>query len=140
MKVIIKKTSEIKNVSDGYARNFLFPQGLAERATPDAIQHAEKVQEKREKEMEAKGAEWEQVIKNLSQMSLQISAKANEDGTLFGAVSDSAILEALQKQGVQGELEWIVFEEPIKHIGTHTIEIRFPNEQKASCTVEVVAQ
>jgi len=107
MKVIIKKTSEIKNVKDGYARNYLIPQGLAILATNLAVQELEKQQAKIKKQAQ-----------KLEKIKLDIELKIGEKGKAFGAITAKDIAEKLNLDKKQ-----VLLEEPIKKPGEYKIAI-----------------
>ncbi len=145
MKVILQqdvsgqgKKGELVNVSDGYARNYLFPRKLAVEATPDAL-NTYKLHEKakadhlaHEKELARAAAE------KLKTCNVKISAKAGAGGRLFGAVTSSEIADALKAQfGVEMDRRSLVIPEPIKHYGVYTLKAKLGHEVSATLTVEV---
>lgn len=141
MKVIVKKTGEVKNVTDGHARNYLIPSGLAEIATPEKIRQAQAVQKKKVAAMAQNEAEWSALAKQLPSLKVEIQAKTNEDGTLFGALKESAIIKAMKEQQlVTLDASWIQIPDPIKHTGEHTVQLVLPNKLKSSFVVQVQAQ
>ncbi len=107
MKVIIKKTSEIKNVKDGYARNYLIPHGLAVLATNLAIQ-----------ELERKQAKIKKQAQKLEKIKLDIELEIGEKGKAFGAITAKDIAEKLNLDKKQ-----VFLEEPIKKPGEYKITI-----------------
>lgn len=138
MKVIILQTGEVKNVADGYARNYLIPKGLAQIATPEKIVEAEKIQAQRQKEHKEQEATWKRLSETLSQVTVTVFAEANAEGTLFGAVSYEEILTAVHKrQGMAIQTEWLRLSEPIKKVGKHAVAVEFPNKLKTTFTLEV---
>jgi large subunit ribosomal protein L9 len=147
MKVILKES--VKNlgsmgdtvtVKPGYARNFLFPKGLAAEATEANQKLAESLKkqlalrEVKQKE-EAKAA-----AEKLAVLAVTIHAKAGEEGKLFGSVTTMDIEEALRAQGVDVDRKRIVLEEPIKRTGTFTVQIKIHPEVTATLTIEVVPE
>jgi large subunit ribosomal protein L9 len=125
MKVIILKTGEVKEVSPGYARNFLFPQKLAVIATDNALKQAE---EKRKKiaavEAEEKKIEQE-TIQKIKDIVVKITVKTNEEGKMFAALNIKDVKDALLKQyQIDIKEEWIKMPvEPIKELGEYILEI-----------------
>ncbi len=140
MKVIFQKTGEIKEVADGYARNYLLPQGLVVVATAQAIEASQAKREAYQAEIEAKQFEWQGLIQTLNETPLTISATANEDGTLFAAVGVPAVVEACTNAKMSIDPDWVVIAEPIKTIGEHTVQIRFPNRTTANVRLLIQAQ
>ncbi len=120
----VGKQYEVKEVSRGYAQNFLFPQKLAEIATEKAMKSIEK--KKQNFDAEAKIHE-DLLVKNIEDMNgvtVIMQEKANEQGHLFAGVHKDEIVPEIKKQ-TQLEInpEFIQLEEPIKEIGEHEIEV-----------------
>ena len=123
------KKGELKEVSDGYARNFLIPRGIATAATTDNI-NTLKLQEKAKKaQMEREKAEAQENAKKLSAVQVVIKAKAGSGGKLFGAVTSQEISDALKTQhGIEIEKNKIVQNDPIKSYGTFTLKAKLGYE------------
>ena len=122
------KKGEMKEVSDGYARNYLMPRGLASPATADAV-NALKLKEK---------AAAEENAKRLSGVVVQISARAGQGGRLFGAVTSQEIAEALREQhGIEIEKNKIVQAEPIKQFGSYEVKAKLGYEVSGTINVLV---
>ncbi|MEW6076780.1 MAG: 50S ribosomal protein L9 [Thermodesulfobacteriota bacterium] len=147
MQVILKESieslgmagTEVK-VSDGYARNYLFPQNKAVEATPANRKIMEQNRQKlelqiaREKEaaMEAAG--------KLAGVVCRVMAKAGPEGRLYGSVTASDISAALKDQGIDVSKRMLLIREPIKEIGTFTIAINLYKDIHPEITVEVVKE
>ena len=120
----VGRRNEIKNVSDGYALNMLFPQKLAVQGTPSAVASA--AQRKVEQEAEQKIQE-DLLFKNLSSMegiTIWLSGKANDKGHLFASIHAEAIIDAMKKQkGVDLLPEFLQLDKPIKEVGEHKIAV-----------------
>jgi len=115
------KKFEVKDVSDGYGRNFLIKNKLAEMATKDSIKKAEENKNRLE---EFKKAEEASTIKKLESLGdVEIESKANEEGQLFAGIKKAEILEELEKRDIKIEEDDLVLEKPIKSIGEHDIDI-----------------
>lgn len=130
MKVVLLKQvkglgqpGDIKEVADGYARNFLLPQNLAVLATPQAIAKAEKKAEEKEKKEEVKSKNLKKLEKKLKGLKLEIKAKANEAGTLYKAVGAKEIIEELNKKGFSVEEKKIKIDSPFKKIGEYEVSV-----------------
>lgn len=144
MKVILIKDipkiglkGETKNVSDGYARNYLFPQKLAVQATVQA-----KASVKRDKEVAAKRQEkslkrTSQDIKKLEGFLLTLKERTNDAGGLYAAVTPAKIAAGLKKAGFQVATEMVDLSEPIKEVGKRKVPLNLPHDFKAKITVEV---
>ena len=123
------KKGELKDVSDGYARNFLLPKKLAKEATADNL-NTFKMQEKAKAAQIAKEkAEANENAKKLESIVVKIPAKAGTNGKLFGAVTSKEISEALAKQhGMNIEKNKIVLPENIKTYGAFDVKCKFGYE------------
>lgn len=132
------KKGEIKEVSDGYARNYLLPRGLASPATADAV-NALKLKEKaKAAQMAKEKAAAEENAKRLSGVVVQISARAGQGGRLFGAVTSQEIAEALREQhGIEIEKNKIVQAEPIKQFGSYEVKAKLGYEVSGTINVLV---
>ena len=123
------KKGELKDVSDGYARNFLLPKKLAKEATTDNL-NTFKLQEKaKAAQIAREKAEAQENAKKLESMQVKVPAKAGANGRLFGAVTSKEISEALAKQhGMNIEKNKIVLSEPIKSYGAFDVKCKFGYE------------
>lgn len=133
------KKGEMKEVSDGYARNFLIPRGMATAATVDNL-NTLKLQEKAKKaQMEAEKAEAAAISKKLTEIQVIVKAKAGNGGKLFGAVTSQEISTALKEQhGIEIEKNKIVQAEPIKSYGSYTVKAKLGYEISGDISVLVV--
>lgn len=131
------KKGELKEVSDGYARNFLLPKKLAKEATADNL-NTFKLQEKaRLAQIDREKAEANENVKKLESIVVKVSAKAGANGRLFGAVTNKEISECLEKQhGMTIEKNKIVLPDPIKNYGSYEVKCKFGYE--ISGTIHVV--
>ena len=133
------KARDIKEVSDGYARNFLFKQGLAEEATAVKVNslniklNAEDYH--RKEEIKALKAQAE----SINGKTIEVKIKCGENGKIFGSVTSKEIADAISNLGVTVDKKKILLKEPIKNLGSYTVEIRFLAEVSAKITVSVVA-
>ena len=133
------KKGEMKEVSDGYARNYLLPRKLASEATPDMI-NAFKLKEKAKKaQMEREKAQAEENAKRLEGIQVTISARAGQGGRLFGAITSQEISDALREQhGIEIEKNKIVQSEPIKSFGSFEVKAKLGYEVSGKINVLVV--
>ncbi|HJY64950.1 MAG TPA: 50S ribosomal protein L9 [Ignavibacteria bacterium] len=147
MKVILKqdndklgKTGEIVSVKDGYAMNYLIPNGVAMKATTSNTRVLEELKKQKSKKIEKEIAESEKLAAVLSSVTLEIKAKAADDVKLFGSVSSGSIHEALLHLGHNIDKKQIVLDEPIKEIGIKDVEIRLQGNVKAQIKVNVIKE
>ena len=120
------KKGELKEVSEGYARNFLLPRKLATEATRDNLNaYAQKEKAKRAQELRERQAAEENAAR-LKDIVVTIRAKAGSNGRLFGSVTSQEIAEALMEQhGIAVEKNRIVQAEPIKAFGSYEVKCKF---------------
>lgn len=133
------KKGELKEVSDGYARNYLLPRKLASEATADNI-NALKLKEKAKvAQMAREKAEAEANAAKLGEITVTIRAKAGGAGKLFGAVTSQEISAALKEQhGIEIEKNKIVQAEPIKTFGAYQIKAKLGYEVSGTINVLVI--
>jgi large subunit ribosomal protein L9 len=132
------KQGEIKDVADGYARNYLIPRGLAEEATEGILKSVEqRLRELRKKE-ERINKQVEEAIEKLMGEYLVIPVAMGKDGKLFGSVGNKDIAQALSERGIKLDRKDIELEAPLKHIGVYKVPVKMPTGQRVEITVELV--
>ena len=119
------KKGEMINVSDGYARNFLFPRKLAQEATADNI-NTMRMNDKAKREKEQRAREEAAAMSaKLRELTLNVYAKGGGAGRLFGSVTSQEISDALKEQeGIDLDRRKIVIEESIKTVGLYTVKVK----------------
>jgi large subunit ribosomal protein L9 len=134
----IGKAGSVVKVKDGYARNFLFPGGLALPCTSENLRKLE--QEKQKKLLESEKAKSEaEVLKNkLAGLSLTITVLTQEDEKIFGSVGATEIARALNEEGFQIDKNIILLDEPIKALGIYEIPIKTHPEVIAKVKIWIV--
>lgn len=134
------RKNEVKEVSGGYARNFLLPRHLAEVATDAAVASltAKKARDKQVKSDEER--KYTATADKLKTVALSFRVKIGEKGKAFGSVSAIKIQEALQKQGIHVERDWIMLDAPIKSTGEKIIDIKFPHDTKGEVKIIIEAE
>ena len=145
MKVLLKedvknqgKKGEIINVSDGYARNFLFPRKLAVVADAKAENEVKMKKEAEIHKIEYEKQKAKELGEKLSQITLKITSTASPDGKLYGSVTSSGIAEALKAQeNIDIDKRKILLDEHIKSFGTYVVDIKVYPEITANLTVVV---
>lgn len=134
----VGKRGDIVKVAPGFARNYLFPRKLATAPTPDRLkelEHEKKRAAKREaREKDAALA----LATKVEAASCTIEVVANEEGSLFGAVTPQMIAEAVRKEGVEIEPRQIEIENPIKELGVYEVTVRLHAQVAPKCKVWVV--
>lgn len=129
--------NDIKDVKDGYARNFLLPQKLAITATPRTLKDFERRKKDEAANLQKDSALVMQALTELAAAKIEIFAKANDKGVLFKKVGIKDVLDAIHTAGFSAIKEDdIVLDEPMKEIGKHSVTIR-RGDAKASVTVLV---
>lgn len=147
MKVILRKEvdnlgsfGEQVKVAEGYARNYLIPQGLAVPATEGNLRQFEAEREAYQKKEDARLDKAQKLKADLEAASLSFTRKTGEDERLFGSVTAHDIEEALKAKGFKTERKDIKLEEPIKTIGQFTVAVKLHPRVAASVTVNVVKE
>lgn len=132
------KKGQMLEISDGYARNFLLPRKLAVEATADAV-NTKKMNDKAAAEKAAKErAEVLEISRQLREMTLVVTAKGGGAGRLFGSVTNQEIADALkEKSGISLDKRKIVINDPIKSVGTYTVQCKLGYEISAPLTVKI---
>ena len=127
----VGKAYEVKNVADGYGRNFLLARKLAQLATPEALSRKNsriKIHDSRKERDETK---IKAILENLNGNFFEVKRKANEQGTLFDSLDKKEIAEILKI-----DPDWINLDHPIKHAGNHTVELSAQGA-KSSVTIDI---
>ena len=145
--ILLEKVANVGNlgdvvkVKDGYARNFLIPQGKAKRATPENLQAIEARRAELEKAAGDRLATAQATAERLEGTSLRIAQKAGVDGRLFGSVTNVDIIEALEAQGVEVEKAMVRMPSgPLKQVGEHPVSIALHTDVTAHITVNVIGE
>lgn len=132
------KKGELKEVSDGYARNFLLPKKLAFEATPAAIEEVKRKEAHLEKLRKEEKAEAESLSVRLEKLSVEIKGNSGQGGKLFGAITNQEIAEALESQhGIVIEKNKIEQPEPIKRHGIYKVKAKLGYGISADFTLVV---
>ena len=136
----VGKKGDIVEVSAGYARNFLVPRGLALRATDGMAAQAAAMQRARDTRDAAARSDAEQVATELVSKVITVSARASEEGSLFGSVTAADLVAAIAEQtGVEIDRHDVEFDEQIKTVGTHHAQVSLHSDVQFPVTVEVSA-
>ena len=147
MKVILNqdikklgKKGDVVEVAKGYARNYLLPKNLGIKSTPKNILLAEKMQEKRQASIEENIELANSIKEGLADAKIVIAANSTDEGTLYAAISNNSIIEAIEKfSGYKIEEDQIA-ENSIKEIGLHNIAINLSGDVSFEVTLEIVPE
>ena len=146
MKVILKRDvkglgreGDLKEVKDGYARNFLLPTAAAVLADKGAVANWERHREQREERDRSIRADAEATAEKLRVLRLEIPVKAGERGRLFGAVTSHQIADAINREGIELDRHALHMREPIKALGDYRVDVRLMPGVEATVSVSVVA-
>lgn len=131
---------DIVEVSEGYARNYLLPQGLAKVAIDANVRSIAKEKAKRAEQRVRERKRLEEAAKAVQGAEAVIAAKANEQGGLFGSITDRQIAANLRSQGFEVADEVVYLPEHIKQVGTYDITLKFADDVTAAVKVVIVAE
>lgn len=131
---------DVIEVSTGYARNYLLPQGLAIIPTKGNLRSLAKETAKRAEQRKLERKRLEETAAAAEGAEAVVAAKANEQGVLFGSVGGGQIAENLRAQGFKVIDEMVHLAEHIKQVGTHKVTLKFDKDLTATVNVTVVAE
>lgn len=134
------KKGEIKEVSEGYARNFLLPKGLVQPATAGAQKTMEQMHAAADKKKEKEQRDAQALAAKLSETTVVIKAKSGEAGRLFGAITSKHIAEALEKQKITIDKRQIELDDPIRTLGVTKVALKLYPGVKGTLNVQVVEE
>lgn len=137
----IGQAGDVKEVSDGYARNFLLPRHLARAATPSAAQEVGTITAQKREALALARVQAEELAEKLSGLTLELPRKANPKGTLFSAISPKEISEEVSaKAGIHISAHQISLGEHLKSIGEHPVTILLNDKITVPITVIISPQ
>ena len=147
MKVILRNNvatlgdaGDVVAVKNGYANNFLIPQGIAIRATEGTLKALETEKKQQTKKIELQRKSAREHAQKIEQMSLKVYAKAGDSGKLFGTVTSADIADALKAQGIELDRRKITIEEPIKTLGKYEADAKIFMDISVKVHFEVEAE
>ena len=130
------KAGEIRRVPDGYARNYLFPQGLAEIATPEVKKRIHKIPAMGDEIRVRDTAVMEELASGLDDVTITLSARITPTGRYYGTITSTHIaMELADKLGREVERRWVEIAEPIREPGGYDVTLRFSTEVTATIHV-----
>jgi large subunit ribosomal protein L9 len=136
----VGKKYEVKEVKNGYARNFLIPNGLAKLATKEAMVWLETQKEIEEKKSEKELKKAQEVASTFDGQEIIIPVKIGEEGQLFESITAQKISEKMKELGFEIKKNQIELPEPIKELGEYAVKIKFEHNLEAEIKVIVVAE
>lgn len=129
---------DVKNVSDGYGRNFLLPRKMAKAATDSSMKEVETLKAKRIIMIEAEKKNALEAVEKMKDLVIEFTRKATKTGKLFAGIGkDDLVKEIKKSSGVQLQEEMIGHDEPIKHIGEHLVDLNLSPEVKTQIKVVI---
>ncbi|MFF2911522.1 MULTISPECIES: 50S ribosomal protein L9 [Bacillales] len=135
------KKGQVKEVSEGYATNFLLPRGLVRPATDGNVKVLENQAAAEQRRKDNEKEEAQNLGKKLDELTLTMKAKAGEGGRLFGAITSKQIAEALASaNGITIDKRKIELGEPIRHLGVTQVSVKLHTEVKATLKVQVTEE
>lgn len=134
------KKGDVKEIADGYARNFLLPKGLAVEASKGNMKQLDEQKATEQKRLDKEIAEAKALAGKLDKLEVTIKAKAGDAGRLFGAVTSIQVAEAIEAAGHKVDRRKIVLADPIRTLGTNKIEIKVYPKISATVTVSVIEE
>ncbi len=144
MKVLLKsdvpkigKKGELLDVKEGYARNFLIPNGLAIEASGGALKQVEEEKKAVDRKKAKEKEEAETLAAKLKGLTITLRHKAGEEGRLFGSITSAEVAEALKGKGFEIDKKKIVLDDPIRLVGEHSVKVKLHHEVTASLRVLV---
>ena len=132
------KIGDIVNVKPGYARNFLFPNGIAVRSSKRNIALAEEQKKTLQKRLERESKVNQELISQLAKVEISIEVEVGEEDKMFGSVTNLDIHKALTKKDVKIDRQSILLDQPIKTLGVHNIPIKLSSGEKQEIKVYVI--
>jgi large subunit ribosomal protein L9 len=147
MRVLLTQTigrtgivGEVIDVSDGFARNYLLPKGLAIQPTEGNIKRLEQAKKDYQEKLKVIRAEKEALIQKLVGVEVTLIRAANDEGHLFGSVSRRDIADELQKLGHAVQPDDVKLDEPYRRIDTYTLPVALASDLKADIKVWIVRE
>lgn len=133
----VGRRGEVREVSDGYARNYLFPQKLALLANPGNLRNLEQIKKRQETQAALARAEAETWARAIEALTLSLTRQASEEGRLYGSVGAQDVVAFLAQHGFTIEKRRVGLQEPIKALGEYTVPIRLHPDVAAQFRVIV---
>lgn len=137
----IGRIGDVKEVNDGYARNFLLPRKLAKAASDGAVKDAQTWKSKKLEAASLEHAQAQQLADKLRGTTVAMFGRANEKGTLFSGIPRAAVAEKVSEvAGARITPDRITSDDHLKHLGPHTIHVKFAEDVSAEMTIDIQLQ
>lgn len=136
----VGRRGEVRDVSDGYARNFLIPKKLALSASAGNLKNLDHIKRQQEAKADRIKGDAESLRARIEALTYEEQRQASEEGKLFGSVTSQDVVDFLATRGVKVERRRVHLDEPIKALGETTVSIRLHPEVTAQLRVSVVRQ
>jgi large subunit ribosomal protein L9 len=136
----VGRRGEVRDVSDGYARNFLIPKKLALGATAGNLKNLEHIKKQANAKADRAKADAEAVRAQIEALAYEERRQASEEGKLFGSVTSQDLVDFLAQHGVKIERRRVQLDEPIKTLGETSVPVRLHAEVTAQLRVSVVRE
>jgi len=148
MKVLLKadvpgvgKVGEVKEVKDGYARNYLIPRGLAIEATKSVLKTLQTQKALQEEKFSRQKKGSEALLRRISASPMVIKVKAGEAGKIFGSVTNAAIAAELSaRYNTEFDRHWVTLDSPLKRLGVYKVALNLPGGVKGEIVVKLEAE
>jgi large subunit ribosomal protein L9 len=132
------RRGEVRDVADGYARNFLIPKKLALSATAGNLKNLDHIRRQQDAKATRVKSDADAFRARLEALTFEVTRQASEEGKLFGSVTSQDVADFLHAKGLEVERRRIHLDEPIKALGEHTVGIRIHPEVTAQLKVHVI--
>ncbi|GCE48568.1 large subunit ribosomal protein L9 [Thermosporothrix hazakensis] len=132
------KAGDLKDVANGYARNYLLPRQLAAGATPSLLANREQRIAAEKRKQEKLAEQQRQLAERLSQVALTFKERVGSEGRLYGSITSQDIAEALRNASIVVDRRSITLPEPIRSVGTYSVTVKVASQLEPKITVHVV--
>ena len=137
----IGRVGDIKEVNDGYARNFLIPRRLGKPASTGAMKDAQLLKAKKLESADLERDQSVAIAATLNGMTIEMQGKANQKGTLFSGIPRAAVAQKISEvAGVHIQPDRLTSDDHLKHIGPHTVHVRFTGDITAELTINITPE
>lgn len=136
----VGRRGEVRDVSDGYARNFLIPKKLALSATAGNLKNLEHIQKQQEAKADRVKADAEALRAQIQALVYEERRQASEEGKLFGSVTAQDVADFLASRGIKMDRKRLTLDEPIKALGEFSVSMRLHHDVTAQLKVNVVRE